>query len=194
MPQKFSPAPEVEDVARRLIDDFHPHLSTIRIDYVFASEPLKEKGKVVWGRAKKIGGLNAWLASETKFREAATPEEFFVIEICKQTWQQLDEKSRRALTDHELSHLDVDMETGKLSLLPHDLEEFNSIVRRYGLWRADVEFFIRAANGQKDLFEATKNEDDDRYFDGVLDRVADDINSGALGPDVTATVTRGARA
>jgi hypothetical protein len=185
--QEYQPAPEVEDVARRLINDFHSHLATVRIDYVFAVEQLKEKGKLVWGRAKKISGLNAWLASETRMREAASPEEFFVIEIHKQTWQMLDEKSRKALVDHELHHCDVDMETSKLSTRPHDLEEFNAIVRRYGLWRDDIEFFIRAAKErERGLF-------DDR-LEQVIDHVADEINAGALGPDVTASVTKGARA
>src|SRR5262245_66584583 len=106
MPQKFQPAPEVEDVARDLINAHHSHLATVRIDYVFASDPLTEKGKVLWGRAKKVGGLNAWLASEAKFRDPVQPEEFFVIEIQKSVWQQLDQTSRRALVDHELTHCD----------------------------------------------------------------------------------------
>jgi len=153
MPQEYQPAPEVEEVARDLIHDYHPHLGSVRIIYVFASESLTEKGKVVWGRAKKVSGLNAWLASENKSRDAATPDEFFVIEIHRATWLQLDEKCKKALVDHELSHCDVDIETSKLSLRPHDLEEFNSIVRRYGLWRADVEYFIRAAQRQDGLFD-----------------------------------------
>lgn len=178
MPQEFQPAPEVEDVARDLIDAHHSHLATVRIDYVFASEPLKEKGKIVWGRTKKIGGLNAWLASDDKRRDAVLPKEFFVIEICKPVWRQLDEKSRKALVDHELTHCDIDPENSKLSLRPHDLEEFNVIVRRYGLWRADVQLFL----------EAAKERERGLFDDGdVFDRVAD-------GPDVTVSVTKGARA
>lgn len=153
MPQEYQPAPEVEDVARDLIYDYHSHLASVRIIYVFASESLTEKGKVVWGRAKKVSGLNAWLASEDKSRDAAAPDEFFVIEIHRGTWLLLDEKCKKALVDHELSHCDVDIETNKLSLRPHDLEEFNSIVRRYGLWRPDVEFFIKAAKQQENLFD-----------------------------------------
>lgn len=191
MPQEYQPAPEVEDVARDLINDYHPHLATVRIDYVFAGEPLKEKGKVVWGRAKKVTGLNAWLASEDKNPDAAPPEEFFVVEIHRGTWLMIDEKSRRALVDHELYHLDVDIETSKLSIRPHDLEEFNAVVRRYGLWRVDVELFINAANQrERSLFD----ERADRMADHVMDRVADEINAGALGPEVTASVTKGARA
>jgi len=114
MPQEYQPAPDVEDVARRLVNDYHSHLSSVRIDYVFTTEQLKEKGKVVWGRAKKVTGLNAWLASEDRGSDAESPEEFFVVEIHLGTWLMIDEKSRRALVDHELHHLDVDIDTSKL--------------------------------------------------------------------------------
>jgi Putative phage metallopeptidase len=166
MPQEYSPAPEVENVARDLIHLYHEHLATVRIDYVFATEALKEKGKIVWGRAKKVGGLNAWLASKDQGYDASTPEEFFVIEIHRGTWLQIDAKCRKALVDHELHHLDVDLDTNKLSIRPHDLEEFTSIVRRYGLWHADVEMFVRAAREkERGLFE--EEDDDDRGYTKV---------------------------
>jgi hypothetical protein len=62
--------------------------------------------------------------------------------------------------DHELTHCDVD-EEGKLSLRPHDLEEFNVIVRRYGLWRAEVQLFLEAAR-HPDLFSS---EEDNRDYE-----------------------------
>jgi len=167
VPQEYSPAPQVEDVARDLIDAHHSHLATVRIDYVFTTEQLKEKGKVVWGRAKKVTGLNAWLASEDRGYDSESPEEFFVIEIHRGTWLMIDEKSKRALVDHELHHLDVDIETSKLSIRPHDLEEFNAVVRRHGLWRDDIEFFIRAANERdRGLF-------DERGYDRITMQVGD---------------------
>ncbi|HKQ90868.1 MAG TPA: putative metallopeptidase [Blastocatellia bacterium] len=184
MPQEYQPAPEVKEVARRLIDDFHTHLATVRIEYVFCVEQLKEKGKVVWGRAKKVSGLNAWLADEDRDYGAKSPDDFFVVEIHRATWLMIDEKSRRALVDHELCHFWVD-ENGNLAILGHDLEEFNAVVRRHGLWADDIKFFLEAAGRQKELFDIAGQ---------VMDRVADEINAGALGPDVTASVQKGARA
>ena len=29
-------------------------------------------------------------------------------------------------------------------MIPHDLEEFTGVVQRHGLWRPEVEFFIKA--------------------------------------------------
>src|SRR5262245_3582640 len=113
MPQEYQSAPEVEEVAPRLINEFHSHHGPVRSDYVFTTAQLRENGKVRWGRAKKVSGLNAWLASEDKLRDAVAPEEFFVVEIHRGTWLQLDEKSKKALVDHELHHLWVD-EKGKL--------------------------------------------------------------------------------
>jgi len=175
MPQEYAPAPDVDEVARDLIDSYHSHLASVRIDFVFVSESLKENGKLVWGRAKKVGGLNAWLASETRRPDAIQPEEFFVVEIDRKVWGQLDDKCRRALVDHELTHLDVDIDTSKLSIRPHDLEEFNSIVRRYGLWRDDVQLFIEAAKDERKLFETR------------IERIIERINEGALGPEVSAS-------
>jgi hypothetical protein len=175
MPQEYQPAPEVEDVARGLIDAHHSHLGPVRIEYVFASEPLKEKGKIVWGKTKKVSGLNAWLAADYKPRDPSAPEEFFLIEIVKPVWLQLDEKSRRALVDHELTHCDVTPE-GKLALRPHDLEEFNSIVRRYGLWRADVQLFLEAAK-HPDLFSSA--EDNRDYERATVDFENDRLTKGA---------------
>jgi hypothetical protein len=42
---------------------------------------------------------------------------------------------------------------------PHDLEEFNIIVRRYGLWRADVQLFLEAAK-HPDLFSSDEDNRD----------------------------------
>ena len=150
MSQEFSPAPEVAEVARDLIHGHHSHLGPVRIEYVFLSEPISERGKDVWGRARKVTGLNAYLALDAKPKEPKEPQGFFVIEIVKRVWMQLDEKSKRALIDHELTHLWVN-DDGSLSIRPHDLEEFNDIVRRYGLWRADIELFLEASK-QRPLF------------------------------------------
>jgi len=146
MAQEYAPAPEVEAVAQELINNEHSHLGPVRIEYVFVSECPKVAGKIQWGRAKKVSGLNAYLAARTQ--QPGTPDDFFVIEIVKPVWEQLDEKSRTALVDHELTHCWVDDEDG-LSIKAHDLEEFNSIVRKYGLWRADIEMFIEAAHSSK---------------------------------------------
>lgn len=178
---------EVGPIARGAIDDWHPHLGPIRIEYVFVLDAPRKNGKVLWAQAKKIGGLNAWLAQE-KLGEQPEPAEFFVIEVVKQIWDQLDEKSRLALLDHELSHCWVD-DNGKLSIQAHDLEEFNAVVRRHGLWRDDVQLFFEAGADHRQ--ERLAFERGIRALPArVMRSVADEINRGALDREgVTATAT-----
>lgn len=137
MPE-YSDAPEVRAIAKDIIASHHRHLLNATIRYVFRDEAAKKGSKVILGTARKIGGLNAFLASSHLDMNEA--EDFFVIEIAADEWQHLDHKQRAALVDHELMHCDVD-EDGKLKMVPHDLEEFTSIVRRHGLWKEDVRDF-----------------------------------------------------
>ncbi|HMV51003.1 MAG TPA: putative metallopeptidase [Blastocatellia bacterium] len=150
MANQYSPAPEVEQIAQALILDYHTHLSTARIKFVFCAEPSKRRGQIVWGKAKLVTGLNAWLVTPEDER-SEDPEPFFVLEIARLIWDQLDDKAQRALVDHELSHFDVDIDSGDYRLMPHDLEEFTSVVRRHGLWRPEVSEFVKAGAKQARL-------------------------------------------
>jgi hypothetical protein len=109
----------------------------------------------VLGKARKIGGLNAWLSEKTD-------EPYFVIEVAYDLWLGMTTAQKRALVDHELSHCRIKYSktTGEPSLYiaPHDLEEFNAIVERHGLWRDDVQKFLDAAHGQMNLLEGADDE------------------------------------
>lgn len=144
----YRPAPAVARVAGELIPKHHQHLHGVRIDYVFRSETAKSNGKEIWGKARKITGLNAFLATPEDERPVEDDiDDFFVIEISEPVWAILDPAERAALVDHELCHLTVEEDKDdnlKLKLRPHDLEEFVAIVRRHGLWRDDVETFAAA--------------------------------------------------
>jgi hypothetical protein len=140
MAVEYSPAPEVEEIALRLIKKYYPELSAsdIRIEYVFRSEALKTRGKQVLGKARKVTGLNAHLAQRD-----GDESEFFVLEIAADIWKLLTAAQQEALVDHELMHFVV-KEDFTLAIRAHDLEEFATIVRRHGLWQPDVEFFAKA--------------------------------------------------
>jgi predicted LPLAT superfamily acyltransferase len=92
-----------------------------------------------------VSNLNAYLAlggiDEPEPDEPPTP--FFVIEIAFDAWEILEKEQRVALVDHELCHCMMDEDSGKLIMHPHDLEEFNAVVRRHGLWQPDVVTFAR---------------------------------------------------
>lgn len=150
---EFAYAGEVEEVAQELIQEHHDHLEGIRIEYLFRSKPVVDKGKVKLGVARKITGLNAFLSGYQGHAEDLTePDDYFVIEIARDIWRGMPDDARKALVDHELEHCKLG-ENGELALIPHDLEEFNVIVERHGLWRRDIQEFLDAAIGQGSLEE-----------------------------------------
>lgn len=138
---EFSLAPDVEELAKPLIDQFHPHLMDAKIVYVFNDEIPTKAGKQVWGTMRKVTNLPAFLANNDN-------SPFFVMTISKPIWDTLTLEKRKALIDHELCHakckFDEDSQEYKLSINSHDLEEFKEIVQRYGLWRDDVKDFVNS--------------------------------------------------
>lgn len=149
----FTQAPAVERIAEKLIRNHHTHLVDVEVRYVFRSETAKSNGKPILGKARKLSGLNAYLAQPAGDPDAA---DFFVVEISEPAWEVLDTAQREALVDHELCHCitvhDEDTDEVRLALAPHDLEEFRVIVERHGLWQPDVRKFAQTiAQGQFDL-------------------------------------------
>lgn len=166
---KFELAPEVEKLANTLIPRFHEHLcqNQVRVVYLFSEQPEKVRGKDALGTAGKVSGKNAYLYLSALELDDITEEAFFVMTIWKYGWKnELTEDQRVALVDHELCHfysVEDEKEKGKikLALLPHDVEEFNCIVKRHGRWYPDIQAFVNAANGQPalKLFGETLNQD-----------------------------------
>lgn len=152
-------AREVERIAARLIQEHHENLNRpdVRVFAVFRDPVAKSKGRVVLGKARKISGLAASLFRlATRDDLGDEPVDFFLIEIGHQTWQALDNRQRRALVDHELCHFDVDVPLDEyddrvLRTRGRDLEEFQAIVERHGLWKPDVEAFSRTASAQLEM-------------------------------------------
>lgn len=125
MAKEFAPAPEVRQIAEKLIEILKPELEGFEIRYVFASENPKKDGHEVAALARKVVGLNAYLAGHA--------EGFFLIETGRPAWDQLNADQRIALIHHELCHFGI-TDDGNLAIIPHDIEEFNEIARIHGAW------------------------------------------------------------
>lgn len=151
--KEYSPAPEIEIIAEKLIEIFKPELEGFEIRYIFASENPKKDGRECIGLARKVIGLNAYLAG--------WPEGFFLIETGLPAFSELDEKSQIAYILHELSHFGIS-ETGDLSILPHDVEAFNLEVEVFGAYRDDLTLFYHALE---------RGESDTSTRDEILDRI-----------------------
>ena len=109
MPKEFTSAPEIEAIAEKLIEILKPELEGFEIRYVFNSENPKLGGEEKTALARKIIGLNAYLAGE--------PEGFFVLEFGRPAFEELTEAQLIAVTHHELCHFGISDE-GKLCIIP----------------------------------------------------------------------------
>lgn len=155
---EYKLATEARQIGARIIEENHPHLLGVRVEFLFMDKTPKSKGREVWGRAKKISGLPAFLALGPNTLPdfyADQPFDLFVIELSEEVWERLTPKGKAALVDHELYHcvVETDDETGdaKLGTRGHDLEEFEAILRRHGLWRESVREFVEAGAEQLSL-------------------------------------------
>lgn len=147
----YRPAPAVERIARELIAKEHSHLSDIDITYLFVDPPAKSKGAMVMGSARIVSGLAAYLIARPGLTAEiadmgvdGTDYSIFVIEIAEIVWSHLEEWQRRALVDHELSHCWAgENERGefKLATRGHDVEEFQGVIARHGMWKPELKDF-----------------------------------------------------
>ena len=146
-----------------LIIEHHAHLKDARIALAWHKGWTADKdGRVTLGKCKRATDLDRQLA---KFD--------FVIILNREFWTHPDvtEVQRRALVDHELYHAEIarddasepiEDETGRIvyRIRKHDIEEFASIVERYGCYKHDLENFAAALfrSPQQQMFAAEKEE------------------------------------
>ncbi|MCL6479322.1 MAG: hypothetical protein K6T65_13095 [Peptococcaceae bacterium] len=136
-------APEVERLAKQLINECHSHLTEANIMYLFRDGPWSSQDRTTWGKAVKVSG-----------RDKFIHEYDFLIIINKEIWTILTEDQRKALVDHELMHCylsDYDKEGNPVwSIRGHDLEDFAAVVRRHGMWNDAVKRYLKAAERRED--------------------------------------------
>jgi hypothetical protein len=108
-------------------------LKSYRIKYLFCVKPRFKAGKSVLGSCKlfpdKDRLFHTWDA---------------VVTFDKEFWDMYSEK-REPLIFHELCHLEQD-DDGILSIVSHDIEEFQAVWKKYGDWQDDL-----ARAGQQQL-------------------------------------------
>jgi hypothetical protein len=119
--------------------DEHMYLRQYSRRAVFCKKIKTSKGKRTLATIKLLGDLERLISGVD-----------FVITIDYFFWRENPEK-QEALLFHELCHLMAD-ETGKLSTVSHDVEEFYAVIAKYGDWKKEIKQFTEAAR-QYDLFE-----------------------------------------
>lgn len=136
---KWRWAPEVEEIGLDLIATVADHepLAAARILWLFMDTVPMSNGRYVLGRARRVSGWAAFLSQgPVEAASYETPVPYFAVEIAEQPWHQLRNHQQRALVDHELCHLKVDLDADApvLKIRGHDFEEFTSVIKRHGLW------------------------------------------------------------
>src|SRR5438105_3913729 len=132
---------------RELVTAHHPDLLGAQIALAWCTSWKPDvDGIVTLGKCKKASDLD---------RELAVYD--FIILLRESFWTDplVTDVQRRALLDHELCHAAVKLddhgepvedERGRVvyRVRKHDLEEFTAIVERYGMYKKDLEAFVRA--------------------------------------------------
>lgn len=143
----FLSAPQPESIMKVLIPVLHQHLDVPRKASIVClfREEMERRGRVRLGVAGKASSKITYLTGHD-----------FTLEFNWTYWTKLSPPQRIALVDHELSHCGVN-DKGNWMVVPHDVEEFATIVRRWGLWTPDlVEFNGAIKSMQTDLFQAAE--------------------------------------
>lgn len=134
--EDFVHAPELEDIAARLINR-HPRFrplseAGIRIAYCERLGEPSGQGEDVMAKCQKAPAL---------WRDLSGVD--LVIWAWRDVWRSLTSIQREALIAHELCHPFV-TEKGTLKLLTHDLEEFAFVAAQYGAWDDGIRIFSGA--------------------------------------------------
>jgi hypothetical protein len=132
--QAFHDAEQPAAIGAALVKVLHTNLRHATIGYIFR-EKIETRGRIVLGKASRITGKLEYFSNLD-----------LLIEINWLAWGALSDRQRIALIDHELLHFEMDVKDDgeKYVLAPHDLEEFNSIARRWGSWRPSIAHFQNA--------------------------------------------------
>jgi hypothetical protein len=93
----------------------------------------------------------------------------------------LDQPTRRALVDHELTHCGQKV-NGGWYVVGHDLEDFAAVVRRHGLWNENVKMYLRAAEKRDDTAQPRLDFGVDEGAEAKNDQVAKDMEDEKVSP------------
>ena len=151
---------ETVDQVNRLVEKYRGDLKNAGVEFaVLMAHAKRDKNGKPKGSALKLGGY-ACLATVriTSLADRVAGLADVVITIDGDRWQDLPQRSRIAVLDHELTHLDLgdeidydDAGRPKIKMRKHDHQFgwFDSVVRRHGIhaieWQQFDEFVRKPA-------------------------------------------------
>lgn len=140
--------PEVAQIARKVIADWHHDLLNIPVLYMMVDD-MKTRNKTVLAKIKKMSALEqalTWAEEEHNYE--------LMLIVNETAWLAMSESQKVALLDHEFCHVVMEYKedgSQKLTMVGHDVEEFAAVIKRHGLWKQDLEDFGETL-AQLDLF------------------------------------------
>lgn len=174
-PDLFVPAPDLEEWIRNayldeegpLYTPEHDHLRDATIGCLWTTAENRRQGRRIVGQAEMpentLGRLNKWLQARCwqQLREWFGYEPDFLLTFDAIHAADVDDATFASLVDHELTHCaqardEFDMPAfykdgrPKFAIKGHDVEEFVSVVRRFGIEAAGEQatnLVIAAAKG-----------------------------------------------
>ncbi len=163
----------IGSIAGGLIPNYHPHLANARMLYLFVSDAGKKGGHELFGRARRVSGFLEWVLNMD-----------FILEISTPKWNELEADARTALVDHLLERcLGEEDEDGsfKWSLREPEVQEFASILDRYGAWHKGLAGFVSVSKRVNlDGFDLEENEAADLNADEGAEET---VSAGESGGD-----------
>ena len=140
----FDNAPEVKEMAIRLIGQHHSHLVEAKIKYLFRSGAWVVCKETRLGSSQKCTGKEKFMTGYD-----------FIMTINWDEWIKLDAKQREALVDHELLHCcrGEDDEDGYPTWYTqdHTFKGFPQEIRRHGMWLKGLQMMKTASDEHKQL-------------------------------------------
>jgi hypothetical protein len=117
---RYEPATqEIVDLYEDVKAQHFPELRNIQIMLLMDTKKCKSKGKLVLGKIKKASEVEKYLTTDIVEEEGID----FVMFLDKNMITHCDKVDLARLVRHELRHIFIN-ERGKLTLLPHDFEDF----------------------------------------------------------------------
>lgn len=143
---QYTDAEMVEQIARELIPTYHPEIASANMRFVFKTKPSMKNGRPVMGTVRKVSGVMKYLT-----------EIDFLMEVALECFNPLSAEQRRALVDHLLERCTGDedqQDSGapmKWKLREPDVQEFSTILGRYGAWNDGLVAFQNAMQQGVDI-------------------------------------------
>jgi len=142
------------DSIKRLVDALYVEHRTDLDDIpniicIFRAKALFSAGKVTIASIKKVSEKENLIHSYYDGHEDID----YVLEIAADIWPGLNVIQKEAVLMHELQHIDQTMKNDdiKWGLRKHQIEEFASVLNRYGLYMSDIKEFVVETKGAENL-------------------------------------------